>query len=43
MASLAITVDEEKVKRARFLWAGGAPTECVPHNLFVEGLENLFV
>jgi hypothetical protein len=43
VASLAITVDEEKVKRARFLWAGGPPTECVPHGLFVEGMENLFV
>ena len=43
VASLAITADEEKVKRARFHWAGGSPTECVPHGLFVEGMEILFV
>ena len=41
VASLAITVDEEKVKWARTLWAGAG----VPHGLFVEGMgiENLFV
>ena len=40
-----ITVDEEKVKRPRFFWAGGSLTEGVPHGLFVEevGIENLFV
>ena len=43
VASLAITVDEENVKWARFLWAGGSPTECVPHGPSVEGIENPFV
>ena len=45
VASLAITVDEVKVKRARFLWAGGSLTEGVPHGLFVGGIgiENLFL
>jgi hypothetical protein len=40
VANLAITVDEEKVKRARTLWAGagGSLTECLPHGLFVEGM-----
>jgi hypothetical protein len=39
VASLAITVDEVKVKRARFLWAGGSLTEGEPHGLFVEGMD----
>ena len=39
MASLAITVDEEKVKLARALWAGESPTECVPHGHFVGGID----
>jgi hypothetical protein len=45
VGSLAITVDEEHVKRARSLWAGGLLTEGMPHGLFVEGtsVENLFV
>ena len=43
MASLAITVDEEKVKWARILWAGGLLTEGMPHGLYVEGIENPFV
>ena len=45
MASLAITVDEENVKWARFFWAGGLLTEGMLHGLFVEGtsIENLFV
>ena len=40
VASLAITVDEVKVKRARTLWAGagGSLTGYVPHGLFVEGM-----
>jgi len=40
VTSLAITVDEEKAKRARTLWAGagGSLTEGVPHVLFVEGM-----
>ena len=42
MANLAITVDEEQVKRARTLWAGGSLTEYVPHGLFVEGIESPF-
>jgi hypothetical protein len=44
VANLAITVDEEKVKRARTLWAGGSGslTEYVPHGLFVEGIESPF-
>jgi hypothetical protein len=45
VASLAITVDEEKVKWARILWAGGLLTEGMPHEFFVEGMgiENPFV
>jgi hypothetical protein len=45
VAILAITVDEEKVKWARILWAGGLQTEGMPHGLFVKGMdiENPFV
>jgi hypothetical protein len=45
VASLVITVDEEKAKWARFFCAGGLLTEGMPHGLFVEGIsiENLFV
>jgi hypothetical protein len=40
VASLAIRVDEEKVKRARTLWAGvgGSLTGGMSHGLFVEGM-----
>jgi predicted nucleic acid-binding protein len=47
VASLTITVDEVKVKRARTLLAGagGLLTEGVRHGLLVEGMgiENPFV
>jgi hypothetical protein len=45
VASLAITVDEENVKWARSLWAGGLLAEGMPHGLCVEGkgIENPFV
>jgi hypothetical protein len=45
VGSLAITVDEENLMRARSLWAGGLLTESMPHAPFVEGIgiENLFV
>ena len=38
VASLEITVDEEKAKGTRFLSAGGSLTEGVPHGLLVEGM-----
>ena len=47
MACLAITVDEENMKRARALGsgAGALPTEGMPHGLLVEGMcrENPFL
>jgi hypothetical protein len=44
-ASMAITVEQENVKWARFLWDGGLLTEVMTKGHFVEGkgIENLFV
>jgi hypothetical protein len=41
VASLPTTVDEEKVTRARALWAGASRllTEGVRHGLLVEGMD----
>jgi hypothetical protein len=41
LASLTIMVDEEKVTRARALWAGagGLQTEGMRHGLRVEGMD----